>query len=68
MQVSALAREAKELQGKTSQKKEEVKEEKKTSSTEGDTFEIVRINHTISTSKPQIKTIVKNYSNLENKK
>merc|ERR1712127_907124 len=33
--VSALAREAKELQGKTSQKKEEVKEEKKTSSTEG---------------------------------
>ena len=66
MQVSALAREAKELQGKTSQKKEEVKEEKKTSSTEGDTF--VRINHTISTSKPQIKTIVKNYSNLENKK
>ena len=66
MQVSALAREAKELQGKTSQKKEEVKEEKKTSSTEGDTF--FRINHTISTSKPQIKTIVKNYSNLENKK
>ena len=39
-----MAREAKELQGKTSsQKKEEVKEEKKTSSTEGDTFEIVRI-------------------------
>ena len=34
--VSALAREAKELQGKTSQKKEEVKEEKKTSSTEGE--------------------------------
>jgi len=33
--VSALAREAKELQGKTSQKKDEVKEEKKTSSTEG---------------------------------
>ena len=33
--VSALAREAKELQGKTSQKKEDLKEEKKTSSTEG---------------------------------
>jgi len=33
--VSALAREAKELQGKSSQKKEELKEEKKTSSTEG---------------------------------
>merc|ERR1712066_1067229 len=33
--VSALAREAKELQGKTSQKKEDSKEEKKTSSTEG---------------------------------
>merc|ERR1719266_3226590 len=33
--VSALAREAKELQGKTSQKKEDVKEEKKTSVSEG---------------------------------
>ena len=41
--VSALAREAKELQGKTSQKKEELKEEKKTSSTEGETFEIVTL-------------------------
>ena len=38
MQVSALAREAKELQGKTSQKKEDVKEEKKTSASEGETF------------------------------
>ena len=38
MQVSALAREAKELQGKTSQKKEDVKEEKKTSVSEGETF------------------------------
>ena len=38
MQVSALAREAKELQGKTSQKKEDVKEEKKTSVSEGEIF------------------------------
>ena len=51
-----MAREAKELQGKTSsQKKEEVKEEKKTSSTEGDTF--VRINHTISTSNHKSKQL-----------
>ena len=40
LQVSALAREAKELQGKTSQKKDEVKEEKKTSSTEGEPIQI----------------------------
>ena len=38
-----MAREAKELQGKSSQKKEELKEEKKTSSTEGETFEIVTL-------------------------
>ena len=44
--VSALAREAKELQGKTSQKKEEkeLKEEKKTSSTEGEINTTIIIN------------------------
>ena len=43
--VSALAREAKELQGKTSQKKEELKEEKKTSSTEGELNTTIIINN-----------------------
>ena len=43
--VSALAREAKELQGKSNQKKEDVREEKKISISEGDKFPYLSLNN-----------------------